>query len=90
MVGKNFQQYDYSPHAAPYFECTFTQDDKAGTEIVTAGQTQIFANEHTGPEFTVLCPSPVSIEKKATFQLSLKWLGREDAVEIPFNVRYQT
>eukprot|EP00729_Bicosta_minor_P015817 gene15817-24511_t len=85
VVGKNFQQYDYSPHAAPYFECTFTQDDKDKTEIVTAGQTQGAPNAFTGPSFTVLCPSPTSIAKKATFQLSLKWLGREDAVAIPYN-----
>ena len=85
VVGKNFQQYDYAPHVAPYFECTFTQDDKGKTEIVTAGQTEGAPDAFVGPSFTVLCPSPTLIEKKATFQLSIKWLGREDAVAIPFN-----
>ena len=42
----------------------------------------------TGPSyaaFTVNCPSPASIDKKKQFQLSIKWLGGEDAVAIPFN-----
>ena len=85
VVGKNFEQYNYGPHLAPYFECTFTQDDKDKTEIVTAGKTQGAPDALSGPFFAVLCPSPTSIEKKATFQLSIKWLGREDAVAIPFN-----
>jgi hypothetical protein len=53
--------------------------------IVTAGQTLRTLLSGDEPSYDVTCPSPVSIEKKATFQLSIVWLGRTDPVAIPFN-----
>ena len=86
LVGKNLQQYDYYPDEASFFECTFTQDDKDDTTIVTAGKTHGTVNPLGGPPtYAVTCPSPVSIAKKTSFTLSIAWLGREDAVKIPFN-----
>ena len=65
---------------------TFTLTSDNST-IVTAGQTASTETK-VGPTyqaFAAICPSPVSIGKKTTFQLSLQWLGGEDAVVIPFN-----
>ena len=53
--------------------------------IVTAGQTLKTKEANTDPSYDVICPSPVSIEKKATFRLSLVWLGRDEPFAIPFN-----
>jgi hypothetical protein len=55
--------------------------------VVTAGQTQRTSIDGAGSaaSFAVTCPSPVMIDKKKLFQLSLKWLGSEEAVVIPFN-----
>jgi hypothetical protein len=53
--------------------------------IVTAGQTLETLKAYANPSYDVICPSPVSIEKKAAFHLSLVWLGRDDPVAIPFN-----
>jgi hypothetical protein len=85
LGGKNFGQYDYTPLAAPFFECTFTLSTDNSSTIVTAGQTLRTKLPDDEPWYTVICPSPVSIEKKAIFQLSVVWLGREDPVAIPFN-----
>jgi hypothetical protein len=89
VVGKNFGQYDYSPRVAPFFECTFTLSTDNSSTIVTAGQTlrtpEFSVYSDADPSFDVICPSPVAIEKKATFQLSVVWLGREDPVAIPYN-----
>jgi hypothetical protein len=84
MTSQHCRQYDYSPDVAPFFECTFTLSTDNSSTIVTAGQTH--ASEAIGgPAYAVICPAPVSIEKKATFQLSIVWLGRDDPVAIPFN-----
>ena len=66
---------------------TFTLTSDKKTTVVTAGQT-VSTETKVGPTFqafAVSCPSPLSIDKKKTFQLSLKWIGGEDAVAIPFN-----
>lgn len=82
-IGKNFQQYDFSPASAPYFKCTFALSTNAEKTTVTYGKT--YGEEAIGgPSFVVHCPSPVSITKKTIFQLSLEWVGHEDAIEIPF------
>jgi hypothetical protein len=70
---------------APFFECTFTLSTDNTSTIVTAGQTLRSTYPDADPSFDVICPSPVSIEKKSTFQLSVVWLGRDDPVDIPFN-----
>ena len=84
VVGKNFQQYDYSPDLAPFFECTFTLTSDASKKVVTAGQTSR-TETATDPSFVVSCPSPVSIVTKSVFQLSLTWAGGEKPLKIPFN-----
>lgn len=62
-----------------------TSDEE--TTIISAGQT--VATETTvGPTyqaFAVICPSPVMVDKKRSYTLSIKWLGGEDAVAIPYN-----
>jgi hypothetical protein len=71
-------QYDYTPGIAPFFECTFTLSTDNTSTIVTAGQTLRTTYPEAEPSFDIICPSPISIEKKTTFQLSLVWLGRDE------------
>ena len=87
VIGKNFQQYDFSPATARFFKCTFALSTNADKVVVTYGNTQ--GGEAKGaPAFTTVvhCPSPVSIAKKTTFQLSLEWVGNDEVVKIPFKV----
>jgi hypothetical protein len=62
---------------------TFTLTTNNETTVVTAGATY-GSTSIGGLPSAVHCPRPVSIEKKAIFQLSLEWIGGTDAVEIPF------
>ena len=84
VVGKNFEQYDYHPHPAPFFKCTFTLASDTSKKVVTTGQTARTGTE-TGASFDVSCPSPVSIASKSVFQLSVVWTGGEKPLEVPFN-----
>jgi hypothetical protein len=84
VVGKNFEQYDYTPDVAPFFECTFTLTSDTSNKVVTKGKT-LRAETATDPSFVVSCPSPVSIVSKSTFKLSLSWTGGAKAVAIPYN-----
>jgi hypothetical protein len=70
---------------AQFFECTFTLSTDNSSTIITAGQTLRTKLPDDEPSYDVTCPSPVSIEKKATFLLSIVWLGRDVPVAIPFN-----
>jgi hypothetical protein len=72
-------QYDFSPDAAPFFQCTFTLTTNNETTVATVGATKRNVMTH-GDVYSVLCPRPVSIDKKSIFQLSLEWLGGTDAV----------
>jgi hypothetical protein len=79
VVGANFGQYDYSPETAPFFNCKYTLSTDSTTTISTAGIVK------SDSEMVVLCPSPTEIKVKTTFKLTLEWLGRSEAVKIPFN-----
>ena len=84
VIGKNLKQYDFSPAHAPFFKCTFTDVTSAKNTFETAGQARRTTHPDDEPTFDLLCPTPTSIKKKTTFQLSVEWQGGEDAVDIPF------
>ena len=84
VVGKNFQQYDFSPAAAPYFKCIFALATDA-EKVHTTSYGKTFGEEAIGgPSFVVHCPSPASIKTKTVFQLALEWVGADEVVKIPF------